>query len=71
MRIDHSRFNHHQPVGEVDLKNSIHARQANDHASLCRECTPAQSCTRAATDEWNLVAGTNADNRLHRLGGAG
>jgi hypothetical protein len=70
MRIDDSRFNHHQPVGEIYLKDSIHARQANDHAALGRKRAPAQPCARSAAHERNLVARADADNLLNCLSGA-
>jgi hypothetical protein len=70
MCIDHSGLDDDQPVGDVDIENAVHARQADNDAARCgqRAATQARAC--AATDKGNFVPGTEADHRLHLLGRA-
>ena len=71
VRINNPGLDDNLPVGKVNIKNAVHARQTDNDAVRSRQCTSAQARPRSATDKRNFVLGTQADHCLHLLGRAG
>ncbi len=69
VRVDDARLDDNEAVGDVDLENAVHARQADDDAACSRQRAAAQAGACAAADEGNLVARAEANDGLDLFGG--
>src|ERR1700730_17339251 len=64
LQVDHTGFNHHAGVRQIDLKDAAHFGGANDNAVFYWQCASAQSSARAARHKRNTGAMTNSHDGL-------
>ncbi len=70
LRVDHSRFDDHPLVGNIDFEDAIHAREADDNAALSRQRPTTEPGPCSTRDKRNPVLVADANDRLHLLGAA-
>jgi hypothetical protein len=69
IEIDDAGLDEGAGVGEINLENAVHAREADDDAVFHGQRAAAQARARAASDKGNFFAMTQADDGLHLLRG--
>jgi hypothetical protein len=70
MAVDNAGFNSDPLVGDVDCKDTVHSREADDDATRERECAARESGAGAPGNKRNAMLGTDADDCLNFLPGS-